>query len=103
MGVCPVEIPDDTLLLKPRNVYDKALIGVAHQAGVNYAVYSQARVIEAMAADMMTDEEAEDEVTYEDVLEHYSFNVSGSIGVGFPVFLMDGDDELTPVEVAESG
>ena len=76
-------VPDGTLVLEPRELFDPALVGVAHQAGVTIAVYSRSKVIEALISDDMTEIDA---------IEHYEFNVSGTIGVGHPVFMLDEED-----------
>jgi len=75
-------IPSGTKLLEPREMYDAALIGAAHQAGVNYAVYSRKKTLEVMT-EAMGEEDAD---------EMYDFNTSGSIGVGFPVFMLDDEE-----------
>jgi hypothetical protein len=75
--------PDGTTLLEPRDMYDQAYLGVVNQGGIYYAVYSRAKCIELLVAEA---EEAETTDAYTDAVEHFEFNVSGSIGVGFPVF-----------------
>ena len=57
----------------------------AHQGGVNMAVYSRREVLEALVV--------EEEMTLEDAVEHYEYNVSGSLGLGYPVFMLDPDNE----------
>lgn len=79
-----VSIPDDTLLLEPRTLFDPCLIGICHQAGNYVALYSRTKVLEALVADGMDETDA---------LEHYDFNVSGSAGWGFPYFLVDDEVE----------
>jgi len=80
-GKTALNVPDGVLLLEPRSMFDKALIGFAHQAGIIYAVYSRSKTISALGP------------PWEESREHYDFNVSGSIGVGYPVFMMDDDDD----------
>lgn len=75
-------VPGGTLLLEPRDMYDKALLGAAHQGGVSYAVYSRSKTLEVMRAEMGE----------EDADEMYDFNTSGSIGIRFPVFMLDDED-----------
>lgn len=75
-----MDLPDEVLLLEPRAMFDKALIGVAWQAGVPYAVYSREKAISAL------------ELPEQEALEHYDFNVSGSIGTGLPVFMSEEED-----------
>lgn len=83
-----VFVPEGVLLLEPRNIYDKALVGVAHQGGVQYAVYSEAKAKEATVEWFKPIGPGPDEWESE-ALEFYDFNTSGSIGTGFPVFLLD--------------
>jgi len=82
-------IPEDVLLLEPRSVYDRALVGFAHQGGTKMAVYDRQAVIEAIVMD--SDDDDEDPST--SAIEHYEFNVSGSIGLGYPVFMLNEDGE----------
>ena len=92
--------PDGTYLLEPRDMFDKAFIGVANQGGIYYAVYSRTRCIELLVEEMLTDkapDEPEDDA-YTDAVDHYEFNVSGSIGVGFPVFASGKLDPYAEVE-----
>ena len=87
-----VYLPADTLVLEPRSLYDKALLGVAHQAGVNYAVYSRKEAVTLTIEDALTDETDDPDRDPEtEAYEHFEFNVSGSIGIGFPVFMLDED------------
>lgn len=74
----------DLLVLDPRDVFDPAFLGIVHQGGMHMALYSEAKVIEALIADGMDEDDAR---------EHYSFNVSGSIGLQYPVFLLDENDD----------
>jgi hypothetical protein len=94
-------VPEGTLLLEPRNQYDKALIGVAHQGGTHYAVYSRKKALEITVELSIEDAQAAirdgadpdpDADPETDALEHFDFNVTGSIGVGFPVFMLDEDE-----------
>ena len=73
-------MPEGTLLLEPRDLFDPCVVGAAHRAGEVVAVYSQRCVLDALVADGMDEDDA---------LDHYGFNVSGVLGWGCPVFLMD--------------
>jgi len=97
-----VWVPDGTIMLEPRDQYDKALIGVAHQGGTHYAVYSRKEALRITVEMSVADYEAEkrdgaemdpDRDPETDGLEHFDFNVTGSIGAGFPVFMLDDEDE----------
>jgi len=77
-------LPEDVLLLEPRSTFDRALLGFAHMGGVQMAVYSRELTIQAL----ITYEEME----WEEAVEHFEFNVSGSIGLGHPVFMLDEND-----------
>lgn len=92
--------PDGTMMLEPRELYDAAYLGYVHQGGITIAVYSMARTIEliyeANLEDIRTrtvwqvsETQTLEELAYSDAVEHYHFNVSGSIGVGFPVFQVE--------------
>ena len=78
-------VPEDVLLLEPRDTFDRALVGFAHQGGVTMAVYDRQEAIQAL----VTHEECE----WEEAIEHYEFNVSGSIGLGYPVFMLSEEGE----------
>jgi hypothetical protein len=86
-------VPEGTVMLEPRHFYDPALIGVAHQAGTNIAVYSKKEVLRILIEDASTEEMEEDEDPETSAIEHYEFNVSGTIGIGLPVFMIDDEDE----------
>lgn len=77
-------LPEDVLLLEPRSTFDRALVGFAHQGGTQMAVYSRQAVLEALVM--------EEEMELEEAVEHYEYNVSGSIGLGYPVFLVEPDE-----------
>lgn len=79
-----MNIPDDTLLLEPRDVFDSALVGFAHQGGTTMAVYSRYLVIAALVL--------KEGMSEEDAWDHYGFNVSGSIGLGYPVFMLEDEE-----------
>ena len=80
-----VQVPDGTLLLEPQEMYNPCLVGICHQAGNYVALYSRTKVIQALIDDGLSEDDA---------LEHYDFNVSGSAGWGYPMFLVDEDDWL---------
>jgi hypothetical protein len=88
----PLTIPGGTLMLEPREMYDKALVGVVHRGGETCALYSRQTVIELLVS--------EEDLTYEEAVEHYEFNVSGSIGWGYPMFLMESEEDM---EIAKHG
>lgn len=75
--------PDGYLVLEPRSLFDPCLIGVAHRGGEFVAVYSRKLVIQALIDDGL-------DVT--DALEHYEYNVSGSLGWGYPMFMLEDDE-----------
>lgn len=87
----PVTVPDGTLMLEPRELFDRALVGVVHRGGETCALYSRATCIELLVADG---------ADYESAVEHYEFNVSGSIGWGYPMFLMEPEEDM---EIAKHG
>ena len=90
---------EDLLLLKPREDYDDAIIGVIHQGGFRAALYSRAKCIEIN--ERFAREDAPDKEDPEgEAIEMYDFNTSGSMGNGYPWFLLD-DTVLVTVEKAE--
>jgi hypothetical protein len=97
--------PDGTMMLEPRDMYDKAYLGHVFQGGMTYAVYSAAKCIELIYEEtleelrkdpdptVLDEGETLEQVAYTQAVEHFDFNVSGSIGVGFPVFQEDREIE----------
>ena len=63
--------------------YDHCIIGVAERGSQQFLVYDKEKILETLMIDM----------TYEEALEHYEFNIHGSwLGNGTPAFV---DHDLT--------
>lgn len=71
---------DGAMLLEPRDVFDRCVIGVAERINMRVAAYDTARVIEALVEHHGMEDE--------DAREYFEFNVAGSwVGEGSPVFI----------------
>lgn len=80
----------DALLLEPRAHFDRAILGFLD--GLNVVVYSAPKVLEALMQ--------EQGMSHEDAREWFDFNVAGSKGEGYPLYLWPVDqaaDALTPL------
>lgn len=66
-------------------MFDPCLLGMAHRGGEFVAVYSRKKIIDALIAE-------DEDLSEEDAIDHYEFNVSGSAGLGFPMFMLDDDE-----------
>ena len=60
--------------------FDDAIIGMLDIGGVTRVCYSQSEIIEILERDGMTNAEA---------MEHFEFNVEGSVVEGGPLFIDD--------------
>ena len=65
---------DENIMMLPE-YFDSAIIGLMMEEVV---VYNEDKVIEILME--------HDEMEWEDAVEHYSFNIRGSLGEGFPVY-----------------
>lgn len=72
---CEVNAPDEDIIVP--DDFDEAFIGLALEEDPTRAVYSIERCINILAKEMKPDE-AE---------EYFWFNVAGSIGKGYPIFI----------------
>jgi hypothetical protein len=80
----------EALLLEPREQFDQAILG--YLDAPNVFVYSAPKVIEVLMR--------EQGMPHEDAREWFDFNILGSQGEGYPVFLWPADHAhaaLTPV------
>jgi len=90
-----VTIPDGVVLLEPRDVYDKAIIGFTDDPKDHWdrttktvvAVYSIERVIDALMQEEGWD--------FEESMSWFYYNIEGSwIGEGTPTFMSEQDDDV---------
>ena len=74
----------DAMALEPREEYDSCIAGIGWRTASNpVLVYDRAKILEFLQTEM----------TEEDAIEHYEFNIVGSwVGDGTPIFveLRDG-------------
>lgn len=69
----------DLLVLEPE-YFDKAIVGLAQRIGMDVVCYDKDKVLEILCA--------EEEMSYEEAIEHFEFNIIGSwVGETTPVFL----------------
>ena len=92
VSVIESKLSPNALLLEPRLVYDRALVGFTDEAkdrwprtpGTTVAVYNIALCLAAIQWWM--------ECSYDAAFEHFSFNVSGAwLGEGTPTFTSSPD------------
>jgi hypothetical protein len=84
-------LPEGSLLLEPRSEFDKCILGVGRRFHDTVVVYSETCILEALAADMVTDDEDEPETM---AREHFEFNVIGGwVGEATPGFLTLLDED----------
>jgi hypothetical protein len=74
------------MLLEPREMFDLARIGYEVIDGTPCAVYSEEKCIELLTKDLTENDGMGREDAYEAAVEHYSFNVAGAQGKGYPIF-----------------
>jgi hypothetical protein len=65
------------LLLEPRELFDKAVLGYLESPTV--FIYSAPKVLEILMR--------EQDMSYEDAQEWFNFNIAGSLGEGYPLYL----------------
>jgi hypothetical protein len=69
----------DLLVLEP-DYFDSAIIGLAQRIGMDVICYDKEKVLELLCV--------KEEMTYEDAIEHFEYNIIGSwVGDTTPVFL----------------
>jgi len=96
-----IEEEGGVLLLAPRDLYDDAFIGLITQGGWTRALYSKQKLADVLAqkpdapvalysrdklAELLTKDALTDEEE-DDAIAHLDFNVTGSMGEGFPWFI----------------
>ena len=76
-----IKVPDGTIVLEPREVFDAALVGVRTKTreGLTYAVYSRKKCIQALMRAEGWD--------YDEAEEYFDYNTAGScVAPGTPIF-----------------
>ena len=88
-----IDLPDGLILLEPRAVFDRALVGTTtapadhwpRQTATRCAVYNSEECVEAMIECWGIDHDA--------ALDHFGFNTAGAwVGEGTPTFVSMFDD-----------
>ena len=73
------EFNEELMLLEP-SYFDKAIVGVVSGMNIETVCYDKAKIIELLIT--------EEEMTEEDALEHFYYNIAGSwVGEHTPVYL----------------
>jgi hypothetical protein len=73
------EFNEELMLLEPA-YFDKAIVGVVSGMNIETVCYDKAKIIELLIT--------EEEMTEEDALEHFYYNIAGSwVGEHTPVYL----------------
>jgi hypothetical protein len=81
----------DAVFMEPRAHFDRAILGLLDSPSV--VVYSAPKVLEALMR--------EQDMSYEDAREWFDFNIAGSKGEGFPLYLWPTElasGALTPAD-----
>ena len=69
------------MMLEPREIYDKAIVGVVERINLTAFCYDTQEILNILA-------EPEYRMTPEEAIEHFEFNIRGSyVGENSPVFL----------------
>ncbi len=80
MEIWEEEYPD-LMMLEPREIYDKAIVGVVERINLTAFCYDTQEILNILA-------EPEYRMNPEEALEHFEFNIRGSyVGEHSPVFL----------------
>lgn len=83
---------EEILLMEPREIFDKCLVGIVERFNHTFVLYSRKAVLEALAED--ADDDDPDYPPDVSAQEYYSFNVVGGwVGDGTPAFLIDDTDD----------
>lgn len=70
----------DLLFLEPRELFDKAIVGVVERINLTALCYSTQEILNILI-------QPEFGMSQEDALEYFEFNIRGSYGENSPVFL----------------
>jgi len=100
-----VDYDGENLIFLPREMYDSALIGMSHVNGYRVVVYDKDKIIDVLAKSWLSDPtygESED-TAYEEALEYYYFNIEGSLGAGYPIYVSREDLDVFLEEVEDVG
>ena len=79
MDIWAEEYPD-MMLLEPREIYDKAIVGMVERINLNVFCYDSVEILLILQNEFW--------MTAEEAVEHYEYNIRGSFqGANSPVFL----------------
>jgi hypothetical protein len=75
-----MELPEwsEALRMEPSNYYDVAIIG--YEANKDRLIYDEDKIIDILIT--------KEEMSIEDAIEYYEFNINGSQGANFPIYIV---------------
>ena len=75
-----IQIPEWScaLQMEPREFYDSAILG--YDTSRDRFIYDEDRVIDILIT--------KEEMSIEDAIEYYEFNINGSQGANFPIYIV---------------
>lgn len=82
---------DGLLVLEPRSMYDKCIVGVVRRFNDTFVLYDETCIIEQIVAENPDDPSVpyEDQDAHARAWEHYEFNIVGGwVGESTPGFLI---------------
>ena len=93
--VAPVGL-DENIIFLPRDMYDDALVGLSNVDGITVAVYDKDKIVDILAKEWLKDPtyEGDEDTAYHEALEYYYFNIEGSLGKGYPIYVSRQDLDL---------
>jgi hypothetical protein len=92
----------EALLLEPRHFFDPFILGFAERGNEVFVVYDKkAMIAEMVRTDAYEAEEDEDYDAETAMLEHYSYNMIGTLGHGIPAFLEMPEPEQPPANMID--
>lgn len=100
-----VDYDGENVVFLPRKMYDSALVGMSYINGYRVAVYDKDKIIDILAKSWLSDPtygESED-TAYEEALEYYCYNIEGSLGAGYPIYVSRQDLDVFLEEVDDVG
>ena len=87
---------DENIIFLPRGMYDDALVGLSNVDGTTVAVYDKDKIVDILATTWLKDPtyEGDEDTAYYEALEYYYFNIEGSLGKGYPIYVSRQDLDL---------
>ena len=73
----------DLMMLEPRDIYDKAIVGIVERINLTVLCYDTQEIL-----DILQQDGAEEGMSQEEAIEYFEYNIRGSyVGEHSPVFL----------------